>query len=129
MGWRRWALGTLLMTTLAACTSRQRPPADAEQVIDHTTDAPRVVVDTLPSTELDKPTATPTAAQPAPSKEPIATPSSAAPPAEPAPEATTADPFNSDSVDKNREGRHIMDRALKMPVADGESTEATQDSR
>lgn len=57
-----------------------------------------------------------------------------APPAEPAPAETAAvepgstrdgrasDPFVSDTVDNNREGKHIMERALRVPEADPPSS-------
>jgi hypothetical protein len=61
--------------------------------------APPVVADTLPVVAAEAPDA------PEPSKVAEV-------------EEGTSDPFDSDTVDDNREGKHIMKRALMMPKAD-----------
>ena len=47
-----------------------------------------------------------------------ATPAPAVPVEEPSAPAPRKDPFNSTTVDDNREGKHIIERALTLPATD-----------
>ena len=94
---------------------------------------PLVVVDTEaplpPSTPTSHPAATatpvpraavqPGGTAPPPSERPAAVADvSPRAPEPPAGDEDTKDPFNSQSVDDNREGTYIIERALTMPVPD-----------
>jgi len=95
-----------LLLGLAACQPQAPPPASAVEV----------------DTEAPLPPEPPPDPAPPPAPEPVVTPPTPMPAVDPpfAPGSPDVDrdPFRSDSVDDNREGEHILDRALSPPKAD-----------
>ena len=97
------------MILAAGCATQPAPahPANAPPpVVDTEAPAP-VVAETLPIVETQPEVAPPEVEAEAPEAPEVA-----------AVDEGSKDPFDSETVDNNREGKHIMKRALMMPKDD-----------